>query len=548
MKRNFPWITLLIVLSACGGSSAVEWKPVVENGKAVSVIMDYDGWHEEPGYMSGDRTTNMLYGRYSLRNEEFQAELEFSSHEKDGLEPVMFVEFGGNHCWFDYREGNPRVWVAGPAFGDTLFLPETAPKPEKGEKVKLRFHQFDDSLNIFLNEKSALKTALLDSLRGKVGVYTRYGETRLYNFSMSGKMDPVLPESYADAVFKRGESGYNCFRIPALARTPQGTLIAVCEGRKNSRSDFGDVDLVMKRSTDEGKSWGPLTLLHEEGDTAQIEMGNPAVVTNQKTGRIHVIFSRKIEILLHLFSDDEGKTWQGPDTLHTPDQRGLYPNLAMNASPGHGIQLQSGAHAGRLLVPVYTRLPDSARYLALDSMKTSVIFSDDDGRTWKAGPVFNHPGSNESTVAELSDGKLLLLVRLFKGPKKIKYKSLSPDGGATWSSLEEVADLMDPICQASLLAVPADPAAEGRQLFFLNPAHPVYYNRSRLTLKTSKDDGRSWQEREVLWPQAASYTDMVDLENGKVGYLAEIGYHFNYEAIIFRTFSPVSPSTKSGLP
>ena len=96
---------------------------------------------------------------------------------------------------------------------------------------------------------------------------------------------------------------------------------------------------------------------------------------------------------------------------------------------------------------------------------------------------------------------------------------------------------MDPICQASLLAVPSDPQAEGRVFLFTNPAHPVYYNRSRVALKVSRDDGKTWKEEKLLWPKAASYTDMAELSDKQVGYLIEFGYHFNYEAIVFRKFS-----------
>jgi len=71
-------------------------------------------------------------------------------------------------------------------------------------------------------------------------------------------------------VFTSGADGYHTFRIPALLVTAKGTLLAFCEGRKNDRNDHGDLDLVLKRSTDGGATWSPLELIYEEGGTKKV--------------------------------------------------------------------------------------------------------------------------------------------------------------------------------------------------------------------------------------------------------------------------------------
>src|SRR5215813_15485345 len=113
----------------------------------------------------------------------------------------------------------------------------------------------------------------------------------IHNFRLSALVCISLFTSLATAgepihtdVFVSGKEGYHTFRIPSLLVTPKGTLLAFCEGRKTGREDHGDIDLMLKRSLDGGKTWGPLTLVHEEGGTAKITIGNPCPVVDQSSG------------------------------------------------------------------------------------------------------------------------------------------------------------------------------------------------------------------------------------------------------------------------
>ena len=56
-------------------------------------------------------------------------------------------------------------------------------------------------------------------------------------------------------VFTAGEEGYACYRIPAIVTTLEGTLLAFAEARRKNCGDAGDIDLVLKRSTNGGKTW-----------------------------------------------------------------------------------------------------------------------------------------------------------------------------------------------------------------------------------------------------------------------------------------------------
>src|SRR5438477_9903969 len=90
-------------------------------------------------------------------------------------------------------------------------------------------------------------------------------------------------------VFRSGESGYHTYRIPALITTKRGTLLALCEGRRRSGNDSGDIDLLLKRSFDRGKTWTkPQVIADFGGDT----IGNPAPVEERKTGAILLLLTR----------------------------------------------------------------------------------------------------------------------------------------------------------------------------------------------------------------------------------------------------------------
>lgn len=116
-------------------------------------------------------------------------------------------------------------------------------------------------------------------------------------------------------VFERGEGGYYCIKIPVLISTANGTLLALGEGRMSSCSDFTWTDLVYKRSTDGGKTWGPLTILYSNSssDTGESNViGNAAPVVLKDSNRILLPFCRNNLQVLLTYSDDDGVSWSEP--------------------------------------------------------------------------------------------------------------------------------------------------------------------------------------------------------------------------------------------
>ncbi len=333
-------------------------------------------------------------------------------------------------------------------------------------------------------------------------------------------------------VFRAGQDGYHTYRIPALIATKKGTLLAFCEGRHDSAGDAGDIDLLVKRSADNGRTWSAQRVVAEfDGDT----VGNPAPVVDRRTGRIVLLITRNpgkaterhiiesgalgTRTVWVTYSSDDGDTWTAPKEITAAVKR---PDWTWYATgPGNGIQLRSG----RLVVPC----DHNGR--SVDDRHSHVIYSDDGGDTWRVGGVAG-PNTNESAVAELRDGSLLLNMRSYHGQNR-RAVARSRDGGLTWSEVTLDEALMEPVCQASMVAaVPPGQRPDGRLLF----SNPAALNRARMTVRLSPDGGRTWPVAKVIHEGPAAYSSLCALPGGRAGLLYERGETGPYERITFARF------------
>lgn len=337
-----------------------------------------------------------------------------------------------------------------------------------------------------------------------------------------------------EAVFVSGRGGYHTYRIPALLVTKKGTLLAFCEGRKTGRADDGDIDLLLRRSEDGGRTWQPVQRVYEEEDARPVTIGNPCPVLDRQTGRIWLPFCRDNRDVLVTWSDDEGRTWAEPreitDAVKRPDW-GWYAT-----GPGVGIQLLHGPHRGRLLIPCDHRDADGRKVTS-----SHVIFSDDHGRTWQLGGTVA-PHTNECQLAELRDGRLMINMRNYWGregdrPERggLRAVATSDDGGRTWSELRFDSTLIEPLCQASLIGIGAANGDDAAWLLFANPASQS--KRHRLTVRLSTDGGHSWPVAKVLHAGPAAYCCLAALPEGAFGCLYEAGETDPYESLVFARFS-----------
>lgn len=327
-------------------------------------------------------------------------------------------------------------------------------------------------------------------------------------------------------VFINGQDGYPAFRIPALITTKRGTLLAFAEGRASLR-DHAENDIVLKRSADGGKTWGPLQLVHEDGANA---LGNPTVVIVRETGRALLMYQRyakgfdehkaepgldgeRICRTFTQYSDDDGATWSKPVEV-TAQVKRPREITSTAAGPGIGIQLARGKHAGRILMP-FNQGP-------YGKWKVYAVFSDDGGQSWRYGETASEGAAgfaNEVQFVELNDGSVMLNARNQGGGLKLRKISVSRDGGETWSTTEHDDTLIEPVCQASVLRHPGggDPAKD--VFLFSNPATQT--GRTNGTVRLSRDEGKSWPVSRVLYPGEFAYSFLASLSDGAVGCLFE---------------------------
>jgi sialidase-1 len=311
-------------------------------------------------------------------------------------------------------------------------------------------------------------------------------------------------------VFVSGQDGYHTYRIPALVRAANGDLLAMCEGRRDSERDDGKIDLVLKRSWDGGRTWGELELVY--GEPGATTIGNPVPIV-AFDGVAHLVFSRNNRQVLYARSDDQGQTWS------TPREIGEFARCG--PGPGHGLQLRSG----RLLVPLWIKEGKTHDYRE-GTFTATVLLSDNDGAIWRRGGE-SAVGANESAVAELEDGTLLLNSRYMGQPAGHRMVARSRDGGETFVEPGVDETLIDPNCQGSTVMV-------GDKLLFSNPAvrNPeVSYRgdlRRELTVRVSRDGGRTWPEARVIDHGPSGYSDLC-----AEGVLYECGERDYRERIAF---------------
>ncbi|MEO3747639.1 sialidase family protein [Plantactinospora sp. B5E13] len=358
------------------------------------------------------------------------------------------------------------------------------------------------------------------------------------------------PSCATSVPYTSGAEGYNAFRIPAVIATRSGALLAFAEGRLAGLADAGNIDTVVKRSTDGGCTWGPLRVVHDSGpDTA----GNPAPVRTTD-GRIVLLTtynagtateamilrgevtaeqSRRVFVQ---YSDDEGVTWTAPREI-TADAK--LPNWRWYATgPGHAIRLTRGTHAGRLVVPANHSIappagsPDlgsEAKYYGGHS-----LYSDDNGGTWRIGYVDDNTDGyvnvNETTATELPDGRIYLNTREHNGTAPgNRADAYSADGGASLTvPFRPQATLAGPVVQGSVLQL----TGRNAPLVYSGPADPT--SRAALTLRVSHDRGVTFEPALALSGLPAAYSDLVQLDSATLGVLYETGDFGANETITFR--------------
>jgi sialidase-1 len=325
-------------------------------------------------------------------------------------------------------------------------------------------------------------------------------------------------------LFTAGAEGYAAYRIPGIIVTARGVVLAYCEARRDSASDWADIDLLLRRSTDGGATWGPRQLLAAEGTHT---VNNPVAIADHD-GSVHFLYCVEYARCFYRRSDDDGQSFSPPVEI-TPTFERFRPEYDWNVcapGPGHGIQLRSG----RLLVPVWLSTGGKAHRPSI----VSVIYSDDRGVTWQRGDVVawnspEAPNPSETAAVQLAAGGVLLNIRN-ESPRRRRLVSLSADGATGWSPPTFHEQLYEPVCMAGLLHLAPRPGDPPDVLLYSHPdsegrASPTEWSgvRENLTLRLSTDGGATWPTARVLDPGPAGYSDLAEGPDGTISCFYERG-------------------------
>lgn len=341
--------------------------------------------------------------------------------------------------------------------------------------------------------------------------------------------EPPSPATTGIDVMVAGQDSpfYGCFRIPALVRAPTGDLLAFAEGRHPGCEDHQWNDLVVKRSTDGGHTWGPsnVTVVYGESTpTSFVTCGNPAPVVDATTNTLLLPFCRNNKEVLLLESTDWGHSW-------SDKPRNLSPSVVpkdwtwVATGPPGGIQLASG----RLVVP--------SDWGTGSGGGSHAMISDDHGKTWSNSALI--PNGNECQAAVTKNGSLIMSMRT---PKPHRQWSVSSDGGSTWAAPTSNPAINEVACEGSIVALPDFP---GGELLVLSSAFDTA-SRSNMTLHVSRDSGASFTPLINVYPGESAYSSLVALNATSVGLLWEKD---GYKMLTYKEFDleqPVMGMTAGG--
>ena len=337
--------------------------------------------------------------------------------------------------------------------------------------------------------------------------------------------DPGIRQS---ELFVARAGGYRAYRIPGLAVTPCGTVLAYAEARVNTGSDWDDIDVVMRRSVDGGESWDEPRVLVRHYDYGPGPMNNPVAIPDRRAGAVHLLFCYNYARAFYMRSDDDGASFGDPVEITAAFEafRPAYDWGVLAIGPGHGIQLASG----RLLAPVWL---STSKTHAHRPNRAAVIYSDDGGDSWHAGDMVPDtiPCCNETEAVELADGAVLLNMRNM-GEGRRRAVTVSANGITGWTLPRLDQALLEPRCFGTICRL-TYPKGDGRsRILFANPDNLAASNpnhahgfadRKNLTIKLSYDECGTWPVSRVLEPGPSGYSDLAAAPDGSILCLYERG-------------------------
>lgn len=343
-------------------------------------------------------------------------------------------------------------------------------------------------------------------------------------------------------LFKIGDDpAYKRYHIPGIVVTAKGTVLAWCEARKTD-GDWADIRILLRRSTDDGKTWSepkniaavdgpktknPFSLALKKTDPTTVTYNNPVLIAD-RDGTVHMLFCIEYMRAFYQRSTDDGVSWSKPVEITKSFDafRKHYDWKVLATGPNHSIQLQRGAKAGRLVVPVW--LSTGTGGGAHRPSVTSTIYSDDGGKTWRAGEIAvpntdDWINPNETVAVELADGRVMLNVRNESKTHR-RLVVMSKDGATGWSTPKFDDALLEPICMAGIVRYHHN----GKSLILFSNPHNLEGGREgaaepgksrarkNVSVKLSYDEGVTWAVNKTIEASWSAYSDIAVTKSGTI--------------------------------
>jgi len=344
-------------------------------------------------------------------------------------------------------------------------------------------------------------------------------------------------------LFKVGDDpAYQLYHIPGVVVTAKGTVLAWCEARKRAAgvSDWDDIRILLRRSTDDGKTWSapksiadvpgpkvknPFAMRMKNVDPKDVTYNNPVLIAG-RDGAVHMVFCLEYMRCFYQRSTDDGVSWSAPFEITAAFEKfkSAYDWKVLATGPNHGIQLRSG----RLLVPVWLSTGTGGN--AHRPSVTATIYSDDSGKSWHAGDIavpnteaWINP--NETVALELADGRVMLNVRNESKTHR-RLVTISKDGATGWSTPKFDDALLEPICMAGLIRYSTEATGGRNRILFSNPhnleradgkAEPgKNRDRKNVSVKLSYDEGKTWAVNKTVEAGWSAYSDLAVTKAGTI--------------------------------
>lgn len=345
------------------------------------------------------------------------------------------------------------------------------------------------------------------------------------------------------APFQPYDLGSHYWRIPAMVvlhhqkgenASKNGRVVTMADNRFDHNGDLpSHIDVYERHSDDNGATWSTHKMVvgtdadhalvgggHGFGDVSLVECASGKIVAIMVGGPGYFQSTPSNPIVPTIItSTDGGDTWSTPRTLTNELYNTTYNEGAVQGSfagSGRGLMLQRQKDKqlnGRIMFAMSHRF-------ANNNVQEYIIYSDDEGNTWKFSTQSAYSGGDESKLVELADGTVMISVRQSgqRGYNK------STDGGVTWGTQAKWADISGCACNADILYV---------NKHVMLHSYPNNGSRKNLTIKASFDDGKSWSNPYVVCAPGASYSTMDVTKDGDIAIFYEdnacsTGFVLNY--------------------